>query len=257
MSEFRRSLIGGNWKCNGTVAEVAAMIENLNKVDVPSTSEVVIGVPSIHLATCKANFKGEIAVASEDVSVRSGFGAYTGEITAQMLVDSGVMWAIVGHSERRDGFNAPGESDELVGQKTKQALDGGMSVIVCIGENLSERESGVTNDVNGRQLSAIASLLTEQDWARVVIAYEPKWAIGTGKVATPAQAEETHVGIREWLAQNVSPTVAACTRILYGGSVKASNCRELIACPNIDGFLVGGASLKPEFADIIRCTVPE
>ncbi|CAE7619369.1 TPIP1, partial [Symbiodinium microadriaticum] len=178
MSNSRRCLIGGNWKCNGTVAEVNEMIRLLNGVDVPSTSEVVIGVPAIHLANCKANFKPDIAVSSEDVSVRSGFGAYTGEMTAQMLVDSGITWAIVGHSERRDGF---GESNELVAKKVKQAIDGGMSVIACIGENLDERESGVTDEVNGTQLAAMAAVLAVADWTKVVIAYEPKWAIGTGK----------------------------------------------------------------------------
>jgi triosephosphate isomerase (TIM) len=120
---------------------------------------------------------------------------------------------------------------------------------------LAERESGITDQVNGTQLAAIASCLSVDDWARVVIAYEPKWAIGTGKVATAEQAEETHAAIRVWLATNVSPSVAESTRIIYGGSVKGSNCGELIACPNIDGFLVGGASLKPEFADIIKVSL--
>eukprot|EP00604_Paraphysomonas_vestita_P002894 CAMPEP_0174818156 /NCGR_PEP_ID=MMETSP1107-20130205/784_1 /TAXON_ID=36770 /ORGANISM="Paraphysomonas vestita, Strain GFlagA" /LENGTH=256 /DNA_ID=CAMNT_0016029627 /DNA_START=54 /DNA_END=824 /DNA_ORIENTATION=- len=255
MSGFRRSLIGGNWKCNGTVAEVNQMIQFLNTVEVPASSEVVIAVPSIHLARAHDGFKPDISVAAQDVSVRSGFGAYTGELSAQLLVDSNIRWTLTGHSERRDGFNAPGESNELVAQKTKQALDGGMSVIVCIGETLAERESGVTDQVNGTQLAAVASVLSLEDWGRVVVAYEPKWAIGTGKVATAQQAEETHAAIRVWLAANVSPAVAEATRIIYGGSVKASNSGELIACPNIDGFLVGGASLKPEFADIIRCTI--
>ena len=256
MSGFqRRVLIGGNWKCNGTVEEVATMIDTLNKVDVPDSSEVVIGVPAIHLAGCRANFQSAISVASQDVSAKSGYGAFTGEMTAAMLIDSGITWAIVGHSERRDGFDAPGETDDCVGRKTKAAIDGGMSVIACIGEGLEERESGETDQVNGRQLAAIAAHLSPEDWARVVIAYEPKWAIGTGKVATPQQAEETHIGVRNWLGANISPEVATNTRILYGGSVKAANCRDLIACPNIDGFLVGGASLKPEFGDVIRCTV--
>lgn len=254
MSEFRRSLIGGNWKCNGTVDEVTNMVDILNKVEVPESSEVVIGVPALHLSTAKGSLQKAINVASQDVSAKSGFGAFTGELTAAMLTNSGINWAITGHSERRDGFDAPGESDDTVGRKTKAALNGGMSVIACIGEGLEERESGVTDEVNGRQLAAISAHLSEQDWDRVVIAYEPKWAIGTGKVATPQQAEETHIGVRNWLAANVSPDVSARTRILYGGSVKGANCGELIACPNIDGFLVGGASLKPEFGDIIKCT---
>jgi triosephosphate isomerase len=190
----------------------------------------------------------------QDVGVNPGVGAFTGEISAQLLTDNGIMWTLTGHSERRVGFGFPGETSDVVGRKTKVALDAGMSVIACIGEHLNERESGKTMDVCSEQLAAIHAHLKEQDWARVVIAYEPVWAIGTGKVATPEQAEETHAQIRAWIAQNVSPAVAHAVRIIYGGSVKANNCKSLIACANIDGFLVGGASLLPEFADIIKVT---
>jgi len=140
--------------------------------------------------------------------------------------------------------------------KTKAALEEGVSVMACIGEQLEERESGKTGEVNARQLKAIANELDEAHWGDVVIAYEPVWAIGTGKVATPEQAEETHLEIRTWLAKNVSKEVAGKTRILYGGSVNAGNCGELIQKPNIDGFLVGGASLKDDFKTIIE-TVSE
>lgn len=170
-----------------------------------------------------------------------------------MLKDFGLKWTLTGHSERRVGFGGqPGESNEVVGRKTAAALNAGLKVIACIGEHLSERESGVTMQVCAAQLEAIRTCVKEEDWKNMVIAYEPVWAIGTGKVATPEQAEETHAQIRQWLAAHVSPSVARDIRIIYGGSVKASNAKTLIACPNIDGFLVGGASLLPEFVDIIK-----
>ena len=186
------------------------------------------------------------------MGVNPGFGAFTGEISATMLKDFGVKWTLTGHSERRVGFGIPGETNELVARKTAVALSNGLSVLACIGEQLSERENGTTMVVCAAQLDAIRKELKEEDWKKVVIAYEPVWAIGTGKVATPEQAEETHRQIREWIALNVSQTVAEEIRIVYGGSVKGSNCRSLIECPNIDGFLVGGASLLPEFVDIIK-----
>mmetsp|Transcript_35783 Transcript_35783/g.26573 ORF Transcript_35783/g.26573 Transcript_35783/m.26573 type:complete len:151 (+) Transcript_35783:214-666(+) len=147
-----------------------------------------------------------------------------------------------------------GESSELVGRKTAAALRAGLKVIACIGEHLHEREADQTMEVCASQLSAIVAAVTEADWANIVIAYEPVWAIGTGKVATPQQAEDTHREIRNWIAQNVSSKVARSVRIIYGGSVKASNAKSLISCPNIDGFLVGGASLLPEFVDIMKVT---
>lgn len=170
-----------------------------------------------------------------------------------MLADSNIKWTLTGHSERRVGFGYPGETNEVVGKKTAAAVAAGLSVIACIGEQLAERENGTTMTVCAAQLAAIAACLSEADWDRVVIAYEPVWAIGTGKVATPAQAEETHADIRKWMAANVSPYVAQRVRIVYGGSVKASNCVSLFQCANIDGFLVGGASMLPEFVDIIKC----
>lgn len=184
-----------------------------------------------------------------------GFGAYTGEISAKLLNDIGILWSIVGHSERRAGFGFPGEPDEVVGLKVMNAINNGLKVIACVGEQLSERESGETMSVVSRQLQAIASKLTAEQWQNVVIAYEPVWAIGTGKVATPDQAEETHKEIRQWISVNVSIEVALQTRILYGGSVKGSNATSLISCENIDGFLVGGASLLPEFVDIIMVSL--
>lgn len=173
-------------------------------------------------------------------------GAYTGEIAADMIADNGIDWVITGHSERRTIFK---ESDELVAEKTEYAISKGISVIACIGELLEEREAGNTMKVNERQLTAIAAKVS--DWSKVVVAYEPVWAIGTGKVATPAQAQEVHKALRSWLAANVSAEVAEATRIIYGGSVKPKNSDELAGQPDIDGFLVGGASLKPDFIAVI------
>jgi len=251
----KRMLIGGNWKCNGTIAEIDKIIRTLNLCGrIPLASEVVLAVPSIHIVSASKLLRKEIAVASEDVGINAGFGAYTGEVSAQMLLDVGVRWTLTGHSERRVGFGFAGETSEVVARKTSIAIKAGMSVILCIGEHLADREGGTTMNVCIAQLRPVVDLLSHEDWKHVVIAYEPVWAIGTGKVATPIQAEETHLEIRSWLAVNVSAVVAKEIRIIYGGSVNGANCKSLISCANIDGFLVGGASLKPEFVDIIKCT---
>eukprot|EP00884_Botryococcus_braunii_P021510 jgi/Botrbrau1/8042/Bobra.13_2s0013.2 len=167
----------------------------------------------------------------------------------EILKDIGLSWVILGHSERRALL---GESSEFIAEKTKYAIDNGINVILCIGEQLDEREKGETLDVIAAQLKPVIAKLSEDDWKSVVLAYEPVWAIGTGKVATPEQAEETQAGIRAFIRDNVSPAVAEAVRIQYGGSVNAKNCVELASQPDIDGFLVGGASLKPEFIDIIK-----
>lgn len=174
-------------------------------------------------------------------------GAYTGEHSAEMLVDAHIPWVILGHSERRHVF---GESDVAIGDKCKVALEHKLKVIACIGEKLDERESGKTQAVNERQLNAIREKVT--DWSDVVIAYEPVWAIGTGKTASPEQAQEVHDQLRGWLKKNVSADAANKTRILYGGSVTEKNAAELIMKRDVDGFLVGGAALKEAFADIIK-----
>jgi triosephosphate isomerase len=172
-----------------------------------------------------------------------------------MLLDAGIKWTLTGHSERRVGFGFPGESSKVVAVKTKNALDTGLSVILCIGEHLKDRQNGTTMNICAEQLDAVKMELgSPANWKNVVIAYEPVWAIGTGVTASPQQAQDTHAEIREWLSKNISPTVAAETRIIYGGSATASNCKELYAQPDVNGFLVGGASLKAEFVDIINCT---
>jgi len=194
----------------------------------------------------KDSLRSDFYVAAQNCWVKKG-GAFTGEVSAEMLVNLGIPWVILGHSERRALL---GESNEFVGEKVKYALSQGLKVIACVGETLEQRESGSTMDVVAAQTKAIADCVS--DWTNVVIAYEPVWAIGTGKVASPAQAQEVHEGLRKWLRENVSAEVAESTRIIYGGSVSGGNCKELAGKTDVDGFLVGGASLKPEFVDIIN-----
>ncbi len=205
----------------------------------PTTPETVIAPPALYLLLVREKSKKEIGVASQNVYDKPN-GAFTGEISVQHLKDSGIDWTILGHSERRTLL---GESDEVVAAKTKYATENGVSVIWCCGESLEQREAGQTLDVITKQLAALKAKIS--DWSKIVIAYEPIWAIGTGKVATTEQAQEVHASIRDWLAKNVSQSVADETRILYGGSVSEKNCKELSKQQDIDGFLVGGASLKP------------
>lgn len=248
----RRFFVGGNWKANGTVASVAALIAALNSA-VPRLpdvdhAEVVVAPTLLHLAQAQATLRSRFALAAQDCHVSDG--AFTGEVSAVALADAGVKWVILGHSERRHVF---GESDELLGKKIAAALAAGLHVIFCVGELERERDEGRTNAVLVAQLKALVGAAPPLDWSRVVIAYEPVWAIGTGKNATPAMAQETHAFLRSHLALALGADAAARTRILYGGSVKANNCVELAACADVDGFLVGGASLlADQFEAIIK-----
>ncbi|KAJ9172344.1 hypothetical protein P3X46_015592 [Hevea brasiliensis] len=244
----RKFFVGGNWKCNGTTEEVKKIVTTLNEAEVPSHDvvEVVVSPPFVFIPPVKDLLRPDFQVAAQNCWVRKG-GAFTGEVSAEMLVNLSVPWVILGHSERRSLLN---ESNEFVGDKVAYALSQGLKVIACIGETLEQRESGSTMAVVAAQTKAIAEKVT--NWTNVVLAYEPVWAIGTGKVATPAQAQEVHLELRKWLHDNVCAEVAASTRIIYGGSVNGANCKELAAKPDVDGFLVGGASLKPEFIDIIK-----
>nr|UYQ90944.1 triosephosphate isomerase [Platanus x hispanica] len=244
----RNFFVGGNWKCNGTNEEVKKIVSTLNEAEVPSQDvvEVVVSPPFVFLPVVKSSLRSDFHVAAQNCWVKKG-GAFTGEVSAEMLVNLGIPWVILGHSERRLLLN---ESHEFVGDKVGYALSQGLKVIACVGETLEQRESGFTMDVVSAQTKAIADRVS--NWANVVLAYEPVWAIGTGKVATPAQAQEVHYGLRKWLQENAGAEVAATTRIIYGGSVNGANCKELAAKPDVDGFLVGGASLKPEFIDIIK-----
>ncbi|XP_031260246.1 triosephosphate isomerase, cytosolic-like [Pistacia vera] len=244
----RKFFVGGNWKCNGTNEEVKKIVNVLNEGQVPSQDvvEVAISPPFVFLPVVKDLLRPDFHVAAQNCWVKKG-GAFTGEVSAEMLLNLGIPWVILGHSERRLILN---ESNELVGDKVKYALSQGLKVIACVGETLEQREAGSTMDVVASQTKAIAERVS--DWSNIVLAYEPVWAIGTGKVATPAQAQEVHSELRKWLHANTSPEVAATTRIIYGGSLNGANCKELAAQPDVDGFLVGGASLKPEFIDIIK-----
>ena len=246
---LRRFLVGGNWKSNGTTKFARSFpTEVLNNLKFdPAKTEVVVAPTALHVLNVQASLTNQnVHVATQNVSL-TGNGAFTGELSAEMIKEAGVNWTLTGHSERRTLF---GETDNDVGAKTRRALDHGISVIACIGELLEERESGRTREVNERQLSAIREHC--EDWSNIVIAYEPVWAIGTGKTATPEIAQETHAEIREWLGKNVSASARDSVRILYGGSANAGNAAALIAQEDIDGFLVGGASLKPEFHQIVE-----
>ncbi|WCJ38732.1 triosephosphate isomerase [Euphorbia peplus] len=244
----RKFFVGGNWKCNGTTEEVKKILTVLNESEVPSEDvvEVVVSPPYVFLPTVKGLLRPDFQIAAQNCWVRKG-GAFTGEVSAEMLVNLSIPWVILGHSERRALLS---ESNEFVADKVAYALSQGLKVIACIGETLEQRESGSTMEVVAAQTKAIAEKVS--NWDNVVLAYEPVWAIGTGKVASPAQAQEVHCGLRKWLHDNVSAEVAASTRIIYGGSVNGANAKELAGQPDVDGFLVGGASLKPEFIDIIK-----
>ena len=248
MDTGRKYVIGGNFKSNGDLNSIKQLInETMNKLAFNENQvEVFVAPTSIHIASVKALINQNISVAAQNMSL-TGNGAFTGEISGEMLADFDVKTVLVGHSERRSLY---GETNEQVAGKVKRAQDLGIKAVVCIGETLEQREGGTTNDVLKEQLDAIKSSIT--DWSKIVLAYEPVWAIGTGKTATPEIAEETHKFIRQWLNQNCGEAIANSIRIQYGGSVNAKNAPQLIAQPNIDGFLVGGASLKPEFADIVK-----
>ena len=202
---------------------------------------MVIAPPGLFLLLVREHLKPEIEVCSQNVFDKPN-GAFTGEISAEQLADSNIGWALCGHSERRVIL---GEGDDFVASKSKASLDGGLGVILCCGETLEQREANETIKVVTHQLSAVSKKVQKHDWKKLVIAYEPVWAIGTGKVATKEQAQEVHAAIRKWLADEVSTEVAEHTRIIYGGSVNEKNCGELAGQSDIDGFLVGGASLKP------------
>lgn len=244
----RKFIIGGNWKCNPAKFRDATDLIKAWK-DKPFDQEkveVVVCPTALHLPALMDSM-GAIGImaGAQNVS-KTDMGAFTGEWAAAQLKDLGVPWVVIGHSERRTKY---GESDEDVGQKVGKAQAAGLKVILCIGELLEEREAGTTDAVNARMLDACLPMIS--DWDGIVIAYEPVWAIGTGKVATPDQAQEAHAAIRNYLREKAGAEVADKVRIQYGGSVSPDNCASLIEKPDIDGFLVGGASLKASFMDIV------
>lgn len=250
MAGTGKFFVGGNWKCNGNKESIAKLVLDLNQSTLEDGVDVVVAPPMVYLDQVVRALNPRIEVSAQNSWVGAG-GAFTGEVSAEMLTNIGVGWVILGHSERR---HIIGESSEFIGKKEAYALSQNLKVIGCVGELLEDREAGKTFDVVFAQLKAMADSVPS--WINVVIAYEPVWAIGTGKVASPQQAQEVHAAIRQWLVENVSPEVASQTRIIYGGSVNGANSQELAKQEDIDGFLVGGASLKgPEFATICNSVV--
>jgi triosephosphate isomerase len=246
----RKAIIAGNWKMNKNRVEAKALIEELKPLAADASCEVVICVPFTNLETALAATEGtNIHVGAENVHFAKS-GAYTGEISADMLTEMGVEYVIVGHSERRQYF---GETDETVNLRTKAALEAGLKVIVCVGEMLKDRENGITAELVALQTKIALKDVTEEQLKNVVIAYEPVWAIGTGKTATAEQANEVCALIRQTVAAMYNEAAAEALTIQYGGSMNAKNCEELVAQPDVDGGLIGGAALKAaDFATIIR-----
>ena len=243
----RTLFVGGNFKLNGSKASIKEIIDRLNTASIPENVEVVICPPAAYLDFAVSQVtKPQVTVGAQNAYLKAS-GAYTGENSVDQIKDLGAKWVILGHSERRTYF---GEDDKMIAEKTKFALDNGVGVILCIGETFEEKNAGVTLDVVERQLNAVIAEV--KDWTNVVIAYEPVWAIGTGLAATADDAQAIHASIRKFLAGKLGEKAASEIRILYGGSANGSNVASFKDKADVDGFLVGGASLKPEFVDIIN-----
>jgi triosephosphate isomerase len=253
MNSKRRPIIAGNWKMNKTSVEAGDLVRKIAYavVDVKDR-DIVVAPPFTALFALNDIIRGtNIALAAQNMHWEDK-GAFTGEISAEMLLDLGCKYVIIGHSERRQYF---GETDETVNKKLRQALNKGLLPIVCVGETLNEREAGKANEVIERQITGALKGVTAAEMQKVVIAYEPVWAIGTGKTASPEQANEIHGFIRKKIEIAYGKEVAGAVRIQYGGSVTPENVSSLMAMPDIDGALVGGASLKPEsFAALVKFT---
>ena len=245
----RRKIIAGNWKMNMTPSQALALVEELKPLVVSDEVDVVYCVPAIDIVPVVEAVKGtNVEVGAENMYFEEK-GAYTGEISAAMLVDAGVKYVIIGHSERRDYFK---EDDALLNKKVKKAFEAGLTPILCCGESLEQREMGVTMDWIRLQIKSDLVGVTAEQVASMVIAYEPIWAIGTGKTATTEQAQEVCKGIRECIAEIYDEATAEAVRIQYGGSVNAATAADLFSQADIDGGLVGGAALKPDFGKIVN-----
>ena len=242
---MRKQIVAGNWKMNTTVPEGIELAKAVvaKAGEVPANVKLIIATPFTHLYPIAEVVKGSVVSLSAENCADKEKGAYTGEVSAAMLASVGCEYTILGHSERRQYY---GETDAKLVEKTKLALANGLKVILCVGENLEEREAGKHFDVCESQIKNVLYNFTEEDMKSIVIAYEPVWAIGTGKTATAAQAEEIHAFIRKTVAQKFGEQVADDTTILYGGSCKPSNAKELFAQADIDGGLIGGAALKAD-----------
>ncbi|MBD5454981.1 MAG: triose-phosphate isomerase [Lachnospiraceae bacterium] len=245
----RKKIVAGNWKMNMTPSQAVALCDELKDLVKSDSVDVVYCVPAIDIVPVVEAVKGtNVEVGAENMYFEEK-GAYTGEISASMLVDAGVKYVIIGHSERRDYFK---EDDALLNKKVKKALEAGLTPILCCGETLEQREMGITLDWIRMQIKSDLVDVTADQVASMVIAYEPIWAIGTGKTATTEQAQEVCKAIRDCIAEVYDAATAEAVRIQYGGSVNAANAAELFAQPDIDGGLVGGASLKADFGKIVN-----
>ncbi len=246
---MRRKIIAGNWKMNKTPSETVTLISELKPLVATEDADVVFCVPAVSLTTAIEAAKGSnIQIGAENMYFEES-GAFTGEIAPNMLTDIGVKYVIIGHSERREYF---AETDVTVNKKVLKAFEHGITPIICCGESLTQREQGVTIDFIRQQIKIAFLNITPEQAKTAVIAYEPIWAIGTGKVATTEQAQEVCKAIRDCIAQIYDDATAAAIRIQYGGSVTAASAAELFSQPDIDGGLVGGASLKPDFGKIVN-----
>ena len=245
----RRKIVAGNWKMNMTPSQAVALCDELKDLVKSDDVDVVYCVPAIDIVPVVEAVKGtNVEVGAENMYFEEK-GAYTGEIFAAMLVDAGVKYVIIGHSERRDYFK---EDDALLNKKVKKALEAGLTPILCCGETLEQREMGITLDWIRMQIKSDLVDVSADQVASMVIAYEPIWAIGTGKTATTEQAQEVCKAIRDCIAEVYDAAIAEAVRIQYGGSVNAGNAAELFGQPDIDGGLVGGASLKADFGKIVN-----
>lgn len=246
---MRTRMVAGNWKMNKNLQEGVALAKELTEVVKNPNCGVIICTPFIHLASVAEIVKDSAIELGAENCADKEKGAYTGEVSAEMVKSTGAQWVILGHSERREYYN---ETPEILKEKVQLALANGLKVLFCIGETLEEREANKQNEVVKAELAGSVFNLSAEEWKNIVIAYEPIWAIGTGKTATAEQAEEIHAYIRSCVAEVYGQEVADDTTILYGGSCKASNAPELFAKPDIDGGLIGGASLKAaDFKGII------
>lgn len=245
----RKKIIAGNWKMNKTPSEAVALINELKPLVANDEVDVVFCVPAIDLSVAVEAAKGtNIEIGAENMYFEES-GAFTGEIAPNMLTDLGVKYVIIGHSERREYF---AETDETVNKKVLKAFEHGITPIICCGESLTQREQGITIDWIRQQIKIAFLNVTADQAKKAVIAYEPIWAIGTGKTATSDQAEEVCAAIRTCIGEIYDGATAEAIRIQYGGSMNAGNAAELMAKPDIDGGLVGGASLKPDFGKIVN-----
>ncbi len=251
---MRKKIIAGNWKMNKTVSEAQNLADAIKRdLDSEAKVDVVLCPPFTAISAVSQAVSGtQIAVGAQNMHFEAS-GAYTGEISAEMLREQYCRYVILGHSERRQYF---GETDESVNQKTKAALAAGLKPIVCVGETLEEREADKYQDVIRTQINGGLAGLSEADFKNLVVAYEPVWAIGTGKTASPEQAQEVHAFIRSLLVELSSQAIADTVRIQYGGSMKPANAAELLSKPDIDGGLIGGAALDaPSFIGIVKAAI--